>query len=365
MKGKPVAHKSSRRGFAKAVTGGTLAAGLSATLGTWVKPAAASAAPFHTLPPLDGKLLLDESARGPYAEDYGQIVHKRPLAVLLPGSLEDIVQIVHFARRHGLRIAARGHGHQPFGQAQVEGGIVIDMRALRSVHSVSVDRMEVDVGADWRTVVQAALAQGSSPPVLTNYLGLTVGGTLSVGGIGVTTFRQGAQVDHVLELTVVTGDGEVVVCSKRHHPDLFEAALAGQGQCAIIVRAVLRLVPAKLMVREYVFQYADLGTLLADELSLTEKGRFDGAVALIVPSAGGWSFTLTATRQYTPPDVPDDAALTAGLRPRAGSERSRDVGYLQYARRRFRDTTRARTPTSACSFRDRRPHALSATCCHS
>jgi len=88
--------------------------------------------------------------------------------------------------------------------------------------------------------------------VLTAYLGLTVGGTLSIGGVGTTTFRHGAQVDHVHELQAVTGEGQLVMCSETRHRDLFEAALAGQGQCAIMTRAVLRLVPAAGMVREYV-----------------------------------------------------------------------------------------------------------------
>src|SRR4030095_247652 len=111
--------------------------------------------------------------------------------------------------------------------------VVIDMRSLRAVHSVSADRLDVDAGADWGAVVQAALSHGLTPPVLTAYLGLTVGGTLSIGGIGTTTFRHGAQVDHVRELQVVTGEGQVLTCSETRHRDLFEVALAGQGQCAI------------------------------------------------------------------------------------------------------------------------------------
>lgn len=264
-------------------------------------------------------------------QDYGQIVHEQPSAVLRPGSVEDISRMVGFARRVGLPIAARGQGHQPFGQAQVNGGVVIDMRSLRAVHSVSADRLEVDAGADWRGVLQAALSHGLTPPVLTAYLGLTVGGTLSIGGVGTTTFRHGAQVDHVRELQVVTGEGQVLTCSETSHRDLFEVALAGQGQCGIITRAVLRLVPAASMVREYALPYPDLGTLLRDGALLTEDGRFDGAVGLIAPSEERWSYTLTTTRQFSVPDAPDDAALQAGLAHLPGSERARDMGYLQHA----------------------------------
>ena len=322
----------SRRGLLRTLAGGSLVVGFNAATRSWVAAADGKArAPFERAPRLDGSLLLDEATRRAYAQDYGQIVHEQPSAVLRPGSVDDISRMVRFARRFGLPITARGQGHQPFGQAQVSGGVVIDMRSLRAVHSVSGDRLEVDAGADWRGVVQAASSQGLTPPVLTAYLGLTVGGTLSIGGVGTTTFRHGAQVDHVHELQVVTGEGQVLTCSETRHRDLFEVALAGQGQCAIIARAVLRLVPAASMVREYALPYADLATLLRDGALLTEDGRFDGVVGLIAPSEGRWSYALTATRQFSLPDPPDDAALTAGLGHRPGSERARDLGYLQHA----------------------------------
>ncbi len=322
----------SRRGFVKALVEGSLVVGFNAATRSWVAAADGRArVPFERVPRLDGALLLDEATLRGYAQDYGQVIHEQPSAVLRPGSVDDIRRMVGFARRFGLRIAARGQGHQPFGQAQVGGGLVIDMRSLRAVHSVSVDRLEVDAGADWRSVVEAASSHGLTPPVLTTYLGLTVGGTLSIGGVGASTFRHGAQVDQVHELQAVTGEGQLVTCSETRHRDLFEAALAGQGQCAIMTRVVLRLVPAAGMVREYVLPYPDLATLLRDGAFLTEDGRFDGVVGLIGPSEGRWSYALTATRQFTLPDAPDDAALTAGLGHRRGSERVKDLGYLQHA----------------------------------
>jgi cytokinin dehydrogenase len=88
------------------------------------------------------------------------------------------------------------------------------------------------------------LTHGYTPPVLTDYLRLTVGGTLSVGGVSGTSWRYGAQVDNVEELTVVTGAGKTVKCSESENRSLFEAVLAGQGQCGVMVGARLRLVPA-------------------------------------------------------------------------------------------------------------------------
>jgi FAD/FMN-containing dehydrogenase len=63
------------------------------------------------------------------------------------------------------------------------------------------------------------LAHRLTPPVFTDYLELSVGGTLSAGGIGGTSPRFGGQVDNVAELEVVTGAGERMVCSPHQRAD--------------------------------------------------------------------------------------------------------------------------------------------------
>jgi FAD/FMN-containing dehydrogenase len=319
-----------RRTFGKAAASGSLIMGFSAMTGRW---AAADEAlrgeMLAELPKLDGELFIDPLTRDEFAQDYGQIIHAVPNAVLRPGSIEDIARIVRFARRFGLRLAARGHGHQPFGQAQVPGGIVIDMRSLDRVHALSSDQIQVDAGAQWREVVRAAASQRLMPPVLPNYLGLTVGGTLSIGGVGLATFRHGAQVDQVLALQVVTGTGDILDCSLTERRDVFEAALAGQGQSAVIVRATLKLQPAPDVIREYTLPYADLRTLLHDGVKLAEDGRFDGFLALLAPMPDGWAYLLTAVRNGSETHL-RDAALLNDLHFQRGAEKVRDVNYLDF-----------------------------------
>jgi cytokinin dehydrogenase len=305
--------------------------GFNGMTGSWVTLAGrARRGPFENLPPLDGVLSLDAAIREKYAQDYGQIVHEQPLAVLQPASVEDIVRMVRFARRFGLRIAARGQGHLPFGQAQVGGGIVIDLRSLRTDSAIAGDRIEVDAGADWRSVVEAALSYGRTPPVLPAYLGLTVGGTLSIGGVGSTSFRRGAQIDHVLELQVVTGSGEIVTCSEVENRDLFETVLAGQGQVAIITRAVVPLIPASTKVRTHVLQYGELSTLLHDGARISEEGRFDAVAAFLTSSNGQWSYSLEASSYFTPPRAPDAASLLAGLGHVPDSGSVRIASYIEH-----------------------------------
>lgn len=206
---------------------------------------------WNTIPDLAGRLDLDDASLDWASRDYGDLVHHRPLAVLRPGSPDDIVSILAFAKNHALPVVPRAEGHSTAGQAQAPNGIVIDMTSHNQIHEVSRGRMVVDAGARWSQVVRAALPQGVTPPVLTDYLELSVGGTLSVGGVGGTSHHHGALTDNALELDVITPDGTFLTCSTEQHRDVFNAVRAGRGRNGVIVRATIRLVEAPTRTRKY------------------------------------------------------------------------------------------------------------------
>ena len=138
-----------------------------------------------TPPPLlDGELRFDEVTRKGHADDFGHIVHRVPEGVLLPGSADDVAKTIRWTAPRGGRFAPQGQRHSTFGRSQVPGGIVADMSTLRNIGPVDGDRVVVEAGATWSDVLRATLAQGKTPPVLTDYLELSVGGTLIVGEIG-------------------------------------------------------------------------------------------------------------------------------------------------------------------------------------
>jgi hypothetical protein len=241
-----------------------------------------------------------------------------------------------FARRAlGIKIAGRGRAHRPLGQSQADAGIVFEMTTLDGIHAIEDDHVVVDAGVTWRDLVLATTAVGRTPPVLTDYLNLTVAGTLSVGGVSTTSFRHGAQVDNVLELTVVTGTGEVVVCSASSHRHLFDAALAGLGLTAVIVGAKLRLVPAEERAHNFQLFYADLPTLLGDLTELGDDGRFDSIQGQGLPGQGGFTLLISATKFYTPDEDDDDDAtpgdeLLEGLHFIPGSTQVSDTTYFAF-----------------------------------
>jgi FAD/FMN-containing dehydrogenase len=291
------------------------------------------------VPPLDGELILEGEALDQAAADFGRLISRPPYAVLRPGSVEDVVKMVNFAREQSLHIAGMGRvgdSHSTFGQAQVEAGIVIDMASFHTIHEVGEDSVLVDAGVSWLEVLEATLPAGLSPPTLTDYIGLRVGATLSAGGIGGQAFRHGLQLDNVLEMEVVTGKGERLTCSRRENPVLFHSVRGGLGQFAVIVRARLRLVAVPPETRTYLALYSDLATFTADQERLIRDGRFDYVEGQAVPGDGGWLYLLEAVKYFDPagpPGPPDDQALTGDLSFLPGTLTTEDRSYFDFANR--------------------------------
>jgi cytokinin dehydrogenase len=323
----------SRRGLLKGFFATTIVLGFDLTNRSWVTAAASAtsgSSDLSMLPPLDGMLATDPASLASVADDFGHIVHRTPIAVLRPASVEDVVKVVRFARQHGIRIASRGKGHTAFGQSQADAGVVIDISTLNQIHSITQDRAVVDAGVVWRDLLLATTAAGLTPPVLTDYTRLTIGGTLSVGGVSGSSYQYGAQVDNVLELQVVTGEGELVTCSEATNKSLFEAALAGLGLCAIITRATIRLIPAKERAQTLRLFYANAPAMLDDLRFLINEERFNHFRGFGVPTpAGSFAFFIECTSFYTSAaELPTNPL--EGLNPIPGAEQTEDRTYFEF-----------------------------------
>lgn len=204
---------------------------------------------------LDIQGSIDCLATGSAGKDFGGLYTCEPLAVIRPSGVEDVATVVKAAyQSSNLTVAARGNGHSINGQAMADRGLVIDMRSIEENHFniVSINGeffVDVSGGALWEDVLQRCVSQfNSAPRSWTDYLGLTVGGTLSNAGVSGQTFRFGPQSSNVKELDVVTGKGDIATCSETENPDLFFGALGGLGQFGIITRARVCLQPAPDMV---------------------------------------------------------------------------------------------------------------------
>ncbi|XP_030495954.2 cytokinin dehydrogenase 6 [Cannabis sativa] len=231
----------------------------------------------------DGHLSFDDVDHA--SKDFGNRFQYLPSAVLYPKSVSDIATLVKHVWEMGmtteLSVAARGHGHSLQGQSQAHKGVVINMESLsenkNSVMYIHSDGefsyVDVYGGELWINILHETLKFGLTPKSWTDYLHLTVGGTLSNAGISGQAFRHGPQISNVLQLQVITGKGEVVNCSKEENSDLFHSVLGGLGQFGIITRARISLEPAPSMVKWIRVLYSDFETFTREQESLITQDQ--------------------------------------------------------------------------------------------
>lgn len=151
-----------------------------------------------------------------------------PQGITLCASERDVQTSIRWAREHEIALVARAGSHSYAGFSSTRG-LMINVTPLATV-AVDAARGTVTAGAGARNGdVAAALAphriaipQGRCPPV--GVAGLTLG-----GGFGFTARKLGLTADHLLETTLVTAAGDILVCNAATESDLFWACRGGGG----------------------------------------------------------------------------------------------------------------------------------------
>lgn len=173
--------------------------------------------------------LYDEARRV-----WNGMIDVRPRAVARAGSAADVDLVLAAAQHTGLPLAVRGGGHNVAGHGTVEGGLVLDLGALRRVDvDPATRRVTVAPGATLADVDRATAPHGLAVPVgvvsATGIAGLTVG-----GGVGWLTRSNGLTLDNLVGAEVVTGTREHLHVDARHNPDLFWGIRGGGGNFGVV-----------------------------------------------------------------------------------------------------------------------------------
>ena len=166
-------------------------------------------------------------------------VASQPALVARCHTTEDVVAAVNLTRAAGVPLAVRAGGHSIAGFSSCEGGVVIDLTAMRGV-SVDVDRRRAVVapGARWAEFDAATGAYGLATTggliSSTGVAGLTLG-----GGIGWLQRKYGLACDNLRAAQLVTADGEIVEADD----DLLWGLRGGGGNFGIVTRFEFDLHP--------------------------------------------------------------------------------------------------------------------------
>lgn len=271
---------------------------------------AITAAASATHPALEGlrRILGPEHV---VVEDARRVLHAQDvfrkadpvLAVLRPGSVEELSATVKACAEAGLAIVPRGGGMSyTDGYVPVRSDSVsLDLSRLNRIIAINETDMTVtaEAGVTWAALREALAAKGLRTPYWGPMSGLlaTVGGALSQGSIFFGSAQHGAVADSVLSITVVTGDGSVIETGtggsrhvdspffRWHGPDLTGLFCGDAGALGVKAQATFRLLklsPAQAYVSFGFDDYGAMSTALsaiAREGVCSEVAAFDPYLA--------------------------------------------------------------------------------------
>ena len=152
---------------------------------------------------------------------WNAIHDRRPAVIARPSTAQEVATAVRFAREHDLEITVRSGGHSAAGLGGANGGLLVDMSAMRGVEVNPQTRTaranggallgELDIAAQEHGLVCPTGVIGH-----TGVAGLTLG-----GGVGRLQRNFGLTIDNLAAVELVTADGRLVRATETEEPELF------------------------------------------------------------------------------------------------------------------------------------------------
>ena len=164
-----------------------------------------------------------------------------PSAAILPASTADVAAAVRFLRAHSLPFTVGCGLHSRWSKR--DGHVLLYLGLMRNVSiDLSAKVARVQGGARNEDLDRAG---GLCSPPLHVVAGANpdtgIGGLVLGGGVGYLSRRQGMSIDSLLEVELVTAEGDVVRASETQHADLFWAVRGAGFNFGVVTEFVMRV----------------------------------------------------------------------------------------------------------------------------
>lgn len=224
--------------------------------------------------PKDCVLLTDEAVR-PYECDGLSTYTQRPGAVVLPNTLEEVQQILKFCRTHKIPVVARGAGTGLSGGALPHSdGVLLSLAKFNRILALDPvgKTARVEPGVRNLAISQAAAPYGLYyAPDPSSQIACTIGGNVAENSGGVHCLKYGLTVNNILEIKLLTIDGDLLILGSHALDapgyDLLALVTGSEGLLGIIVEVTVKLLPKPEYAQVLLAAFADVnraGTAVAD-----------------------------------------------------------------------------------------------------
>ncbi|SEK97223.1 FAD/FMN-containing dehydrogenase [Pseudoxanthomonas sp. GM95] len=185
-----------------------------------------------------------------YGRDWTRRWTPNPLAIALPGSVEEVQAVMRWASEHAVKVVpSGGRTGLSGGAVAANGELVLSLERLNKPLSFDrVDRtLTVQAGMPLEAVHNAAREEGLEYPVDFAARGsCSIGGNIATNAGGIRVIRYGNTREWIAGLKVVTADGELLdlnraLVKNSSGYDIRQLMIGSEGTLGIVVEATLRL----------------------------------------------------------------------------------------------------------------------------
>jgi glycolate oxidase len=215
------------------------------------------------------------------------LLHYRevPVAAVLPGTAEQVRQVVQACFEAEVPWVARGSGTGLSGGAlPVAEGVLIVLSRLRRILSVDLDngRVVVEPGVTNVSVTRAVSPTHFYPPDPSSQIVCSIGGNVAENSGGAHCFKYGFTTNYVIGLEVVLSDGTMVTLD-RDAPgyDLLGAFVGSEGTLGVATKIVLRVIPAPESVSTMLAFFDDTSAAGDAVTAIVDAGIVPGAIEMM------------------------------------------------------------------------------------
>ncbi|SDQ25253.1 FAD-binding oxidoreductase [Pseudoxanthomonas sp. CF125] len=196
------------------------------------------------------RLKTDPADLEHYGRDWTRRWTPAPLAIALPGSVEEVQATVRWAYEHGVAVVpSGGRTGLSGGAVAANGELVLSLERMNRVLDFNaVDRtLTVQPGIALEAVHNAAREHRLEYPVDFAARGsCSIGGNIATNAGGIRVIRYGNTREWIAGMKVVTGTGELLdlnrgLIKNSSGYDLRHLMIASEGTLGIVVEATLRL----------------------------------------------------------------------------------------------------------------------------
>lgn len=214
----------------------------------------------------DKNVLQERCELVPYECDGLAAYRKLPLAVVLPDSIEQVQEVMRFCQQHKIPVVSRGAGTGLSGGAlPCEDGIVLSLAKFNRILKIDQDNRTATVEPGVRNIsISDAVKEYGFyyAPDPSSQIACTIGGNVAENSGGVHCLKYGVTVNNILQVKLVTTDGELVVIGSEALDsagyDLLALITGSEGMLGVIVEVVVKLLPIPEAVKVMMASFASV-----------------------------------------------------------------------------------------------------------